>query len=335
MALRSLAPRPITCPTSALTTLREFIDGTSTICAITGAGFSTESGIPDYRSPQGSYSKGHKPILHQEFVNHENLRKRYWARSLVGWRHFSKAQPNPGHFALTKLQELDWIKGIVTQNVDRLHFLAGSTNITELHGGNDSVECLNCAARFSRNDYQLEVEQTNADWVEKHLGDLDNIHIRRDLRADADYHIAKADFDSFTVPSCKACDGGIIKPTLVFFGGSVPKETHESAMEKVMSADRLLCMGTSLSTYSAFRLAKAASAAGKPILMLNIGETRADTLPTLRKIEGRCGELLPQILPAKENVGVQLPDFDEQAHAHTAQGQFKIFQENLHETTNK
>eukprot|EP00927_Polykrikos_kofoidii_P078943 TRINITY_DN75745_c0_g1_i1.p1 TRINITY_DN75745_c0_g1~~TRINITY_DN75745_c0_g1_i1.p1 ORF type:complete len:322 (-),score=48.48 TRINITY_DN75745_c0_g1_i1:139-1104(-) len=277
---------------AAVDKLRLFVNGERSVAVITGAGLSTESGVPDYRSPQGSYSKGHKPMQHAEFMRSLSKRKRYWARSLIGWRWFASAKPNRAHLALAQLERIGWIASVITQNVDRLHKEAGSLNVTELHGTTKNVECMSCGVSFPRLHFQSDLELRNRAWIDEWLSLGDVV----DIRADGDAHISASDFANFEVPNCTKC-GGIIKPSVVFFGGAVPEAVKESAMRQVMAADRLLVAGSSLMVFSSFKLAKAAHKAGKELLILNIGTTRADDLATT-KIEGRCGEVLPLIVPS-------------------------------------
>lgn len=281
--------------------LAEFIAGGSgRLLAITGAGCSTESGVPDYRSPQGSYSKGHKPMLHAEFVGSSLLRARYWARSLRGWRYFAGARPNNTHLSLAALGRAGYVDGVITQNVDGLHTKAGSANVIDLHGRNDVVECLSCSARRPRMEYQEELEVVNAAWMLENLPPLGDDD---DIRADGDAHLLRDDFRGFRVPSCSKC-GGILKPNVVFFGGFLLPEVKAAAIETVEKSSRLLILGSSCQVYSAFSLVKSAHKAGKPVAMVNIGETRVDPLiPPSLKFEARCGEALPRVC---EHLGVDV-----------------------------
>lgn len=269
------------------------------LACITGAGFSTESGVPDYRSPQGSYSKGHKPMRHQDFVKEPANRKRYWARSLGGWRFFDAARPNAAHRALAGLESHGCVSGVVTQNVDRLHQRAGTVNVVDLHGRNDEVACLGCQRRRPRAGFQLELEVVNAAWIEEFLPEGASA---ADVRADGDAHLEVRDFDGFAVPACSAC-GGVWMPRVVFFGGSLQPEVRDAAQHLVESADALLVLGTSCQVFSAFRLVRSAVEAGKPVALVNIGETRVDNLiPSHLRLSWRCGEAL-EALSAR--LGVQ------------------------------
>eukprot|EP00939_MAST-03C_sp_MAST-3C-sp1_P000001 g1.t1 len=250
------------------------------VAVITGAGISTSSGIPCYRGDLGSYSRGHVPLQHHEFVDSSSKRKRYWARSLRGFKYFHERPPSLTHrFLAEKLSS--FISGIVTQNVDRLHHVAGSKNIVELHGRGDRVFCLSCNKVESRKLYTERTMDENREWISRN-----DLKIYRegneseddDIRADGDAHIAGKDFEQFVVPPCKHCDEGVVMPDLVFFGGSIRKEVKLAAQKIVDEADALLVLGSSCSTYSAFSLVRRAHGDGKPIAMVNIGETRIDDL---------------------------------------------------------
>ena len=290
--------------------------------ALTGAGLSTESGIPDYRSPNGSYSKGHKPVTHQEFVSDEYKRSRYWGRSLVGFERFHAARPNAGHLALARL-EVDPAIGmqtVITQNVDGLHQKAGSRRVVELHGNMREVECLDCGHIMCRGEYTQWLKESNQMWYDDHVAPLNEAAAAaggaaaRDatLRADADADL-ETDFSGLVPPPCPACHTGMMKPNVVFFGANVPKETTAAVTAAVESSDGLLVAGSSLMVFSAFRLVKKAAAAGVPIAIVNIGETRADPAgaldsPTMRqqrkeqgsghpsvalRLQAKCGSILP------------------------------------------
>jgi len=258
------------------------------LVCLTGAGLSTESGVPDYRSPKGSYSKGHRPMRHQEFVRDPASRARYWARSLVGWRFFDAAQPNDAHRALVALEHGRHLSGVVTQNVDGLHQRAGAETTVELHGRNDEVQCLGCGRKKPRAAFQEELQHTNRAWVAKHL--LQDASV--DVRADGDAHLSVQDFATFAVPACSVC-GGTWMPRVVFFGGALVPEVKHAAQLLVDEAEALLVLGSSCKVFSAFGLVKAAADAGKPVALINIGETRVDALvPAHLRLPWRCGEAL-------------------------------------------
>lgn len=253
------------------------------LLVLTGAGCSTESGIPDYRSPGGLWTN-HKPIYYADFVRSAAGRQRYWARSLAGWARFHQAQPNPAHLALAALEARDRLIGLITQNVDRLHQAAGSRQVLELHGHNDGVICLGCGREMSRAAMQATLQALNPTWTAQ----------AREIAPDGDAQLDTRVFAGFRVPECAAC-GGILKPNVVFFGESVPAERVARATAWVDECDALLVVGSSLTVWSGYRFARQAVQAGKPLALVTIGPTRADPIATL-KIEQRLGVFLPQLL---------------------------------------
>jgi len=263
--------------------LRSFIAQHEKLFLLTGAGCSTESGIPDYRDATGAWKRA-QPVQFRPFMQDSAVRRRYWARSLIGWRYFSKAHPNDTHRALARLEVQGRIELLVTQNVDGLHSAAGSTRVVDLHGRLDVVRCMSCDNRILRKILQKELVTRNPSWAEMHARQA----------PDGDVDLEGLDFSSFDVPACLVC-GGILKPDVVFFGESVPKHRVETAMEAVQRADAMLIVGSSLMVYSGYRFAEAAAAAGKPIAAVNLGRTRADELLAL-KITQRCSEALSFLL---------------------------------------
>lgn len=255
--------------------------GHAHLAVLTGAGCSTDSGIPDYRDAQGDW-KRKPPVQQRDFVTSHAVRQRYWARSLLGWRHFSRAEPNRAHRALARLEAAGRVQHLVTQNVDGLHQRAGSRSVTDLHGRLDEVLCLACGARRSRTAFQAELEARNPQW-----STLSAAHA-----PDGDADLGERDFSGFDVPVCGSC-GGIIKPAVVFFGDAIPAEQTRAALEAVERSDALLVVGSSLMVWSAYRLVRAASEAGKPVAAVNLGRTRADALLEF-KLEAPCGEALSQ-----------------------------------------
>eukprot|EP01118_Nematostelium_gracile_P015759 TRINITY_DN6373_c0_g1_i1.p1 TRINITY_DN6373_c0_g1~~TRINITY_DN6373_c0_g1_i1.p1 ORF type:complete len:332 (+),score=63.54 TRINITY_DN6373_c0_g1_i1:140-997(+) len=268
------------------------------IVVITGAGLSTESGIPDYRSPNGSYSKGHKPVTIQEFMGSENVRKRYWARNLQGWDLFSNAKPNEGHKCIASLEKHGFIDQILTQNVDSLHQKAGSEKVIELHGSSHAVICMGCTKEFSRSTFQKELIELNPNWVKTIKRVVKDKDVENVARPDGDFDLGERDFTKFNVPSCHACQG-IIKPHVVMFGENVPRIKVDTAFKKISECDGVLVMGTSLQVWSAFRFVKAASEDKKDICIVNIGPTRGDPLSFL-KVEARLGDISTQLLQILE-----------------------------------
>ena len=259
--------------------LRDFIERHRRLFVLTGAGCSTDSGIPDYRDHEGEWKRA-QPVMFQPFMNDEHTRKRYWARSLIGWRYFRRARPNRAHLALAQLEQEGRVELLVTQNVDCLHEAAGSRNVVDLHGRLDAVRCMICGQRERREDFQQRLLAANPAWTQ--------LDAREAPDGDAD--LDGRDFAAFEVPSCEYC-GGIVKPDVVFFGESVPRDRVERAMRGVQDADAMLVVGSSLMVYSGYRFAQAAADAGKPIVAVNLGRTRADHLLAL-KVNESCGDAL-------------------------------------------
>jgi NAD-dependent SIR2 family protein deacetylase len=281
--MTTLAPPTDPLAPATLDALAAFIGASRRLLVLTGAGCSTESGIPDYRSPGGVWTN-HKPVYYADFVRSPAARQRYWARSLTGWRPFARAAPNAAHHALAALERAGRLHYLITQNVDRLHLAAGSERVLELHGHNDAVVCLGCRALISRGAMQAKLQALNPTWAATATA----------IAPDGDAELSTTLFTGFRVPSCDACHG-ILKPAVVFFGESVPADTVQFAMDRVTEADALLVVGSSLTVWSGYRFVRAAHAAAQPVAILNIGPTRADPLATL-KCEARAGEALPSVL---------------------------------------
>jgi len=239
-------------------------------------------------------------MVHTVLVsNHLLIRRRYWARSYAGWRRFTRAQPNASHHALASLERIGRVHSMVTQNVDRLHHRAGSKPL-ELHGSVYEVICLDCGTSISRESFQEQVKDLNLKWAEA----IDSLEVAQpgsdksfgmQQRPDGDIEIDEKFWEQdFEIPNCHQCDG-VLKPDVVMFGDNVPQERAESAKEAARNCDALLVVGSALMTMSAFRLARLAHEANAPIAAVSIGETRADSILSL-KINARCGEILPRIL---------------------------------------
>lgn len=279
--------------------LYQFFDQSKHMVVLTGAGMSTECGIPDYRSPNGAYSSGFRPITHQEFVRSAKARRRYWARSYAGWRRFIAAQPGAGHFALASLEKAGRISFMITQNVDRLHHRAGS-NPLELHGTVYTVGCIECGYSFCRHVFQDQLKSLNPKWaaaidslVFESPGSDKSFGMR--IRPDADIEIDEKFWEEdFHIPICPECDG-VLKPEVVFFGDNVPKDRADKAMQVAKGCDAFLVIGSSVMTMSAFRLVRAAHEAGAATAIINIGPTRADNIVPL-KISARSGEILQRLI---------------------------------------
>jgi NAD-dependent SIR2 family protein deacetylase len=259
--------------------LRRFLDRHRRLFVLTGAGCSTASGIPDYRDLEGGW-KRQPPVTYQVFVGDAAARARYWARSLVGWRRFGRAQPNGTHAALAALEAEGRVEVLLTQNVDGLHQRAGSVNVIDLHGRLDRVRCLGCERRVPREDFQRELERLNPDWCALDAADA----------PDGDADLDGLDFSAFRIPACADC-GGLQKPDVVFFGENVPRERVERAGAHLQAADAMLVVGSSLMVFSGYRFAREAARTGKPVAAINLGRTRADDLLAL-KIERDCAAAL-------------------------------------------
>jgi len=259
--------------------LQRFVAQHRRLFVLTGAGCSTDSGIPDYRDADGGWKRT-QPVTYQAFMSEELTRKRYWARSLVGWRRFGKALPNPTHHALARLERLGKLELLLTQNVDGLHQQAGNQNVVDLHGRLDTVRCMGCERRSPRHALQQALLALNPQWTEIDARDAP------DGDADLDGH----DFSGFSVPPCPHC-GGILKPDVVFFGENVPRDRVAIAMQALDAADAMLVVGSSLMVFSGYRFAHAAAKAGKPVAVVNLGRTRADPLLSL-KVERPCAQAL-------------------------------------------
>lgn len=249
--------------------------------ALTGAGCSTESGIPDYRGHGRPPRRA--PIQHDAFVRRAEVRQRYWARATVGWQGFSRARPNPAHHALAELERAGPLRGIVTQNVDRLHHDAGSHRVVELHGALADVRCLACDGREDRDDVQARLLDANPAW-------LDRIAT---AAPDGDAELPAAEVAGFQVVGCTAC-AGTLMPDVVFFGGTVPAPKVAAAWALLDEAEVLLVVGSSLAVYSGWRFVRGAAERGIPVALVNLGPTRADELCRLR-IDAPAGELLPRV----------------------------------------
>ncbi|XP_030499417.2 NAD-dependent protein deacylase SRT2 isoform X3 [Cannabis sativa] len=279
--------------------LYQFFDESKKLMVLTGAGISTECGIPDYRSPNGAYSSGFKPITHQEFIRSSRARRRYWARSYAGWRQFTAAQPGAAHIALASLEKAGRINFMITQNVDRLHQRAGS-NPLELHGTVYEVVCLDCGFSVCRDLFQEQVKSLNPKWASA-IECLDYGSPGSDKsfgmkqRPDGDIEIDEKFWEEdFHIPTCEMCNG-VLKPDVVFFGDNVPKCRADRSIQAAKDCDAFLVLGSSLMTMSAYRLVRAAHEAGAATAIVNLGETRADDLVPL-KINARLGEILPRVL---------------------------------------
>jgi NAD-dependent SIR2 family protein deacetylase len=275
-------PNPLTLSESAkfgLGYARQQLAGKS-ILVLTGAGVSTESGIPDYR---GEGKTERHPMTFDVFMGSVEARQRYWARSYVGWSVIANAKPNAGHFVLAQAESLGRIGHIVTQNVDSLHQQAGSKKVTDLHGRLDQVICMSCKLSLPRFDMDAFIEKLNPG-----ISKDQTVEFTPDGDAEVE---ATADF---RIPSCPKCTG-VLKPDVVFFGESVPTTRVSQSMAELDKADALLVAGSSLTVNSGMRFARAASKQGKPIVIVNIGPTRADEI-AIAKIEAPTSIALEELL---------------------------------------
>jgi len=262
--------------------LADFIRRHPRLLILTGAGVSTDSGIPDYRDGEGSW-KRKQPVQHGEFMASLPTRQRYWGRSLIGWPVIRNASPNPAHRQIAELEALGHSDLLVTQNVDRLHQKAGSRTVMDLHGRADEVICMACGERSTR------------DLVHQRCADLNpgfgGYSATAAPDGDADLEV---DFSRFDIADCEAC-GGILKPDVVFFGDYVPKQRVYSALDALKASDGLLVIGSSLMVYSGFRFCRYATEWSRPIATLNLGRTRADSLVDL-KLNASISETLEHTL---------------------------------------
>lgn len=268
--------------TDAASALRDWLARRNRVFVLTGAGISTDSGIPDYRDADGAWKRS-PPVTWQAFTGDPGTYRRYWARSFVGWPIFSAAEPNRSHHALAMLERSGRMASLVTQNVDGLHQRAGSTEVIDLHGRLDGVVCLGCGDTQSRSALQPRLRELNPSW-QPHAaaaapdGDAD-------IDADA---VAR-----FVPPQCAHC-GGMLKPDVVFFGENVPRARYAQALDALHASDGVLAVGTSLMVYSGFRFVRMAHERGLPVALLNRGRTRADDLGGL-KLDADCGAVLDAV----------------------------------------
>jgi NAD-dependent SIR2 family protein deacetylase len=268
-----------TLPESAADALYDFIQRHPRVFVLTGAGISTDSGIPGYRDANGDWQRS-PPITLQAFLGSEASRQRYWARSMLGWPVLAQARPNAAHRALARLEAARRLTALVTQNVDGLHQGAGSEAVIELHGSIGAVQCLDCGVAHARATIQQRLEADNPA-----LRD-----VSAEPAADGDAHFDPDDPGSFRIPACPRC-GGLLKPAVVFFGENVPRPRVEAAARALEAADAVLVAGSSLMVYSGYRFCVWAQKMGKPIAAVNLGRTRADPLLAL-KVEAPCGDAL-------------------------------------------
>ena len=241
------------------------------LAVLTGAGLSTDSGLPDYRGPD---ARPRNPMTYSQFVGSAGYRRHYWARNHLGWHSVFRTEPNPGHRALAELERAGTVLGVITQNVDRLHERAGSIRVVDLHGHYDRIRCLTCGWECTRSELDQRLLALNPGFLERvtELGDVE-------VAPDADAVLETT--AGFVVADCPVC-GGVLKPDIVFFGESVPQARVQAAFRIVDEADALLVAGTSLAVFSGLRYVRHAAGAGKPVVIINRGLTRGDELATVR-----------------------------------------------------
>jgi NAD-dependent SIR2 family protein deacetylase len=252
------------------------------VVVLSGAGLSTDSGIPDYRGETGR-ARNATPMTFQEFIGSPEARQRYWARSHLGWRHVAHARPNAGHVAVAQLQEQGIVSGVVTQNVDGLHTAGGARDVLELHGALSRVVCLQCGDLTARAALRDRLTEANPSFTDRELP----------LKPDGDVDLE--DVAAFVVVDCVVC-GGVLKPDVVFFGESVPRDRVDRAYALVDAARCLLVLGSSLTVMSGYRFVLHASRLGVPVAVVNQGPTRGDALATV-KLDAPLGEVLPALVP--------------------------------------
>lgn len=280
-----LLRQPSRAPVPQIESLAALVERSRRLVVLTGAGVSTGSGIPDYRDHRGEW-KRKPPMRFQEFVGSEKARKRYWARAMAGWNLVRDAEPSSAHHALAALEGARRLHHLITQNVDRLHQRAGASRVIDLHGRIDRVRCLSCREVLSREEHQRRLEESNPEFRAAAAGKA----------PDGDADLEGADYASFRVPGCLACSG-VLKPDVVFFGESVPKERVSAAMARLDEADLLLVVGSSLMVWSGYRFVRRARERGVPVASVNLGATRADGELTL-KLVAECGEVLRALTAA-------------------------------------
>lgn len=299
----------------AAASILRHLEGSRNVLYLTGAGVSTQSGIPDYRSAGRPV---YKPLQHNEFTGSEALRQRYWARSFFGWPRMGGAQPNAAHAALARLEAQGACSHLITQNVDTLHSKAGHKRVLELHGSLFKVECLRCgpaAPPLCRHELQRSMEAANGAWRRALAG-------RTEIAPDGDVELPPDSYASFATPACAACGGATLKPSVTFFGGTVPPATVAESLRLAAEADAIVVCGSTCSTFSAFRLLRAVAARRRPVVVVKLGAAgsgRGDALATLL-VEEEVGSVLQGMADALEGAAgapaaAQLQQRQQQQHA--------------------
>jgi NAD-dependent SIR2 family protein deacetylase len=255
--------------------------GDGDVVVLSGAGLSTDSGIPDYRGASGALRR-HTPMTYQTFLRDPRGRHRYWARSFVGWRQIRAARPNAGHRAVADLQDVGLVTGVITQNVDGLHQAAGARDVVELHGGLDRTVCLACGDVADRGELDRRLRVVNP-----HFGP----HVD-EVNPDGDAELPDDVLDGFVMVDCLACGGGPLKPDVVFFGETVPRGRVDDCFAMVEQAGALLVLGSSLTVMSGYRFVLRAEKLGIPVGLVSLGTTRGDA-----KVDVRLDAPLAAVLP--------------------------------------
>jgi len=281
----TLSWTPTEPPADRTTSLDEVVEvvGQRAVVVLSGAGLSTESGIPDYRGASGSLRR-HTPMTYQDFVASADGRQRYWARSHVGWRTIARAAPNAGHRAVTTLQAAGFLSGVITQNVDGLHQAAGTADVVDLHGSLDRVICLGCRATSAREDLDRRLRAANPEFEA----------VATRVNPDGDVELADDVVREFRLVDCVDC-AGMLKPDVVFFGENVLPERVRRCYDLVERAGALLVLGSSLTVMSGLRFVRHAARADTPVLIINQGQTRGDSCATVR-VDRPLGEALTELV---------------------------------------
>jgi len=254
------------------------------VAVLTGAGLSTDSGIPDYRGPDGVQAR-HAPMTYQTFTRDLAARRRYWARSHIGWRTIARAEPNSGHHAVADLHAAGLLRGVITQNVDGLHQSGGCAEVIELHGNLDRVVCLDCGDGTPRAELDRRLRLVNPEFHAQAIA----------VNPDGDVELAEAAVDRFRLVGCRACERGTLKPDVVFFGETVPRPRVDASFALVESARALLVLGSSLTVMSGRRFVLRAAKLGIPVAIVNRGVTRGDAYAALT-LDAPLGAVLPEVV---------------------------------------
>jgi NAD-dependent SIR2 family protein deacetylase len=278
-AVPGVVPADLAEPVEQLTDLVS--DGGALV--LSGAGLSTDSGIPDYRGATGSLRR-HTPMTYQTFTRDPRGRHRYWARSFVGWRQIDRARPNAGHRAVAALQGAGHVGAVITQNVDGLHQAGGARDVVELHGGLDRTVCLACGDLASRAELDTRLRAANPDFGPR----------TDEVNPDGDVELPEALLDEFVMVGCLACDGGPLKPDVVFFGETVPRHRVDQCFDLVERARSLVVLGSSLAVMSGYRFVLRAAKLGIPVAIVTLGPTRGDAKAAVR-VDAPLGVVLPAL----------------------------------------